>query len=180
MLGLAVLPYRRRRAAQLMRERLSELRADLRDRLTATFDAEVAAFDARFDDLLAPYRTFVDAEIERLEETAAGWSAARPARGPRAAGRGDVGRGRERGYHLFNIVSLRCYPASGHPAPTIAIPGADPTEDPACAWCCNVPHLTALARRRGPRPARPARTEPRRRLGRRRPRPRAGRLLGPG
>lgn len=70
VLGLAVLPYRRRRAAELMRERLAELRADLRTRLTATFEAEVAAFDARMSDLLAPYQTFVDAEIERLEATA--------------------------------------------------------------------------------------------------------------
>ncbi|MEO8082392.1 MAG: dynamin family protein [Ardenticatenales bacterium] len=70
VLGLAVLPYRRRRAAQLMRERLADLRADLRTRLSETFDAEVAAFDARMNDLLGPYQSFVDTEIEWLVATA--------------------------------------------------------------------------------------------------------------
>ena len=67
MIGLAVLPYRRRRAARAMRERLAGLRAELRARLTDTFDTELAAFDGRLNALLEPYRTFVAAERSRLD-----------------------------------------------------------------------------------------------------------------
>ncbi|MBK6768749.1 MAG: dynamin family protein [Ardenticatenales bacterium] len=67
MIGLAVLPYRRRKAALAMRERLAELRAELRTRLTDTFDTELAAFDGRLNALLEPYRTFVVAERSRLD-----------------------------------------------------------------------------------------------------------------
>jgi len=63
-LGLTVLPYRRRKAAEALRARIAELRAGLRAGLTDALEREVAQAARRMRDTLAPYAAFV-AEEER-------------------------------------------------------------------------------------------------------------------
>ena len=67
VLGLAVIPNRRRRAKIELQEKIERMRRDLMRSLTARFDEEVAASTSRLEEAIAPYTRFVRAERERLD-----------------------------------------------------------------------------------------------------------------
>ena len=67
VLGLAVIPARRRRAKIELQEKIERMRRDLMRSLTARFDEEVAASTSRLEEAIAPYTRFVRAERERLD-----------------------------------------------------------------------------------------------------------------
>lgn len=64
--GLYVLPYRRSRIKQALRERINELRSQLDLALTRQFDKELAASVQRIKESIAPYTRFVRVEREKL------------------------------------------------------------------------------------------------------------------
>jgi small GTP-binding protein len=66
VLGLAVIPHRRRRAKIELHEKIARMRRDLMRALTASFDEEVTASIARLQEAIAPYTRFVRAERDRL------------------------------------------------------------------------------------------------------------------
>lgn len=66
VLGLAVIPARRRRAKIELQDKIARMRRDLMTTLTARFDEEVAASISRLHEAIAPYTRFVRAERERL------------------------------------------------------------------------------------------------------------------
>jgi small GTP-binding protein len=66
VVGLFVIPVRRRQAKAAMRERIDGMRRQLMDSLTAQFDREVERSLARVTDAIAPYSRFVRTEHERL------------------------------------------------------------------------------------------------------------------
>jgi HAMP domain-containing protein len=66
VLGLAVIPHRRRRAKIELHEKIGRMRRDLMRALTARFDEEVTASIARLQEAIAPYTRFVRAERDRL------------------------------------------------------------------------------------------------------------------
>jgi hypothetical protein len=68
VLGLLVLPARRRRAKSELSNRILGLRRSLLDTLTEQFDHEVDRSVQRIRDSVAPYTRFVRAEGERLAE----------------------------------------------------------------------------------------------------------------
>jgi len=70
-LGLTVLPYRRRKAAEALRTRIGELRAGLRAGLTEALEGELAAAIDRMRATLAPYAQFVAEEERQLAGVAA-------------------------------------------------------------------------------------------------------------
>jgi small GTP-binding protein len=76
MLGLFVLPARRRQAKRALGERLEELRRRLLDGLDAEFEAEIRHSLSRLEEAVAPYTRFVRAERERLESARAQLDAA--------------------------------------------------------------------------------------------------------
>jgi hypothetical protein len=67
VVGLFLLPARRRKARQELRDRVSAMRETLLGRLTEAFERERTRSLARIDEALAPYTRFVRAERERLE-----------------------------------------------------------------------------------------------------------------
>jgi small GTP-binding protein len=66
VLGLAVIPARRRRAKIELQAKIARMRADLMRTLTARFDEEVASSITRLEAAIAPYTRFVRAERDRL------------------------------------------------------------------------------------------------------------------
>ncbi len=67
VLGLFILPARRRKAQRELRNKIVELRDRLLGTLTSQFDGEVDGSVRRIEEALAPYTRFVRAERQRLE-----------------------------------------------------------------------------------------------------------------
>lgn len=67
-LGLAVLPYRRRKAAEALRARIGDLRAGLRSGLTTALEGELTGAIDRMRGTLAPYARFVAEEERQLAD----------------------------------------------------------------------------------------------------------------
>jgi small GTP-binding protein len=67
VLGLFVIPARRRQAKRALRERLEELRRRLLDGLSSEFESEIRHSLSRLEEATAPYTRFVRAERERLD-----------------------------------------------------------------------------------------------------------------
>ena len=67
LLGLAIIPYRRSRAKKELREKLGQLRDELRDALGQSFNKELERTSNRLREALAPYRRFVLSEKEQLD-----------------------------------------------------------------------------------------------------------------
>ena len=68
LLGLFVIPARRRSAKKEMTEKIAGLRLHLIETLTAQFDKELARSMQRIDEAIAPYTRFVRSERSSLEE----------------------------------------------------------------------------------------------------------------
>jgi small GTP-binding protein len=67
-LGLVILPHRRRRADEQLRQRVGEVRARLTGALTRELGREIEKSTADLRDAVAPYTRFVRAERQRLGE----------------------------------------------------------------------------------------------------------------
>ncbi|HUO86469.1 MAG TPA: dynamin family protein [Thermoanaerobaculia bacterium] len=67
VLGLAVIPSRRRRAKLDLHAKIGRMRRDLMSTLTERFDEEVASSILRLEEAIAPYTRFVRAERTRLD-----------------------------------------------------------------------------------------------------------------
>ena len=70
-IGLSIIPLRRRKAAESLRERTETLRQSLRANLTASFQRETQLATDRMQGAVEPYGRFVRAESEQLELLAA-------------------------------------------------------------------------------------------------------------
>lgn len=68
--GLTLLPQRRRQASQKLRERVDQLRAELRHTLQQALEREIDTSIDRMRAAYAPYRRFVSGEQERLQSLA--------------------------------------------------------------------------------------------------------------
>jgi len=68
VLGLFVLPHRRRRAKADLRRKISTLRSELMTGLTGHFEKEAERGRHRLEETIAPYTRFVRSESDRLEE----------------------------------------------------------------------------------------------------------------
>jgi len=68
VLGLYILPARRKKAQRQLEEKVLQLRRELMDTLTAQFDREVQTSVHRIEEAISPYSRFVRAERERLGE----------------------------------------------------------------------------------------------------------------
>ncbi len=66
VLGLFVLPHRRRRAKADLKEKISKLRTELMTALTGHFEKEAERGRHRLDETIAPYTRFVRSESDRL------------------------------------------------------------------------------------------------------------------
>jgi len=66
--GLTLLPYRRRKAAELLRQRVAELRDELRGALSQTFARELDRSSGAMRAAVAPYGTFIETESRALGE----------------------------------------------------------------------------------------------------------------
>ena len=69
VLGLFVIPARRREAKRELREKLTTMRQELVSTLTDQFDHELERSLHRIDEAIAPYTRFIRAERDRLTET---------------------------------------------------------------------------------------------------------------
>jgi hypothetical protein len=68
VLGLAVLPARRRRAKAELHDQITRMQRELIQRLTGHFEDEVERSISRLQEAIAPYTRFVRSERERLGE----------------------------------------------------------------------------------------------------------------
>jgi hypothetical protein len=68
VLGLFVLPHRRRRAKADLKRKISTLRTELMTGLTGHFEKEAERGRRRLEETIAPYTRFVRSESDRLEE----------------------------------------------------------------------------------------------------------------
>ena len=68
VLGLFVLPHRRRRAKADLKRKISTLRNELMTGLTGHFEKEAERGRHRLEETIAPYTRFVRSESDRLEE----------------------------------------------------------------------------------------------------------------
>jgi small GTP-binding protein len=75
--GLTIIPYRRRRAAEQLRDRTRELRETMRQDLGAAFEAELDASTDRMTGAVEPYGRFVRSELAELEALRAALAASR-------------------------------------------------------------------------------------------------------
>jgi hypothetical protein len=66
VLGLFVLPHRRRRAKSEFKRKIAALRSNLMTALSGHFEAESERGRRRLEDTIAPYTRFVRSESERL------------------------------------------------------------------------------------------------------------------
>jgi len=69
VLGLFVIPARRREAKKELREKIGAMRQQLMGTLTGQFDRELERSLQRINEAIAPYTRFVRAERDRLTET---------------------------------------------------------------------------------------------------------------
>ena len=69
-LGLLILPYRKRKARELLRRRSAELLQRLTETLSDQFEREIERSVARVRDTVGPYGAFVRGEREKLERVA--------------------------------------------------------------------------------------------------------------
>ena len=69
VLGLFVIPARRREAKKELREKLSTMREELVSTLTSQFDRELERSLHRIDEAIAPYTRFIRSERDRLTGT---------------------------------------------------------------------------------------------------------------
>ncbi|HWR51561.1 MAG TPA: dynamin family protein [Bryobacteraceae bacterium] len=70
VLGLLVIPHRRRSARRELESKVAALREKLMSSLTAQFETEVERTVRRADDALAPYTRFIRAEQEKITRAA--------------------------------------------------------------------------------------------------------------
>ena len=68
VLGLSLIPYRRRQATTALRERVAGLRDDLQAMLDETMGREVETSAERMSEAIAPYGRFVRGEVAALED----------------------------------------------------------------------------------------------------------------
>ncbi|MCB0091559.1 MAG: hypothetical protein KDE54_26895, partial [Caldilineaceae bacterium] len=66
--GLYVLPYRRTKIKQQLREQINQLRAQLSEAMTSQFEGELGDGMQRIREAIAPYSRFVRIEREKLEK----------------------------------------------------------------------------------------------------------------
>jgi ABC-type multidrug transport system fused ATPase/permease subunit len=66
-LGLLILPARRRKAKQELKEKLADLRGRLVSALTEQFEREMRRSTQRVEDAVAPFSRFVRAETDKIE-----------------------------------------------------------------------------------------------------------------
>lgn len=66
-LGLLILPARRRKAKQELKEKLADLRGRLVSALTEQFEREMRRSTQRVEDAIAPFSRFVRAETDKIE-----------------------------------------------------------------------------------------------------------------
>jgi len=66
VLGLFILPHRRRRAKSELKQKIAALRSELMTALSSHFEAESERGRRRLEDTIAPYTRFVRSESERL------------------------------------------------------------------------------------------------------------------
>lgn len=69
VLGLFVIPARRREAKKELREKIGDMREELMTSLTGQFDRELERSLHRINEAVAPYTRFIRAERDRLTET---------------------------------------------------------------------------------------------------------------
>jgi hypothetical protein len=69
IVGLFVIPYKRKQAEDNFRKKIITLRTNLLEVLSATFLKESANSVARLKDNVAPYTRYVHAEHNRIEKT---------------------------------------------------------------------------------------------------------------
>ena len=69
ILGLFVIPARRREAKKELREKIGAMRQELMRDLTGQFDRELERSLHRINEAVAPYTRFIRAERDRLTET---------------------------------------------------------------------------------------------------------------
>lgn len=67
-LGLLVLPARRRKAKQILAEKLTDLRSQLMNSLREQFDREMRRGTQRIEDTVAPFGRFVRAEHDKIAQ----------------------------------------------------------------------------------------------------------------
>ena len=66
VIGLLVIPARRRKAKQELRRKVGEVREQLMSALTGQFEREMGQSLSRLQDAISPYTRFVRAERDRL------------------------------------------------------------------------------------------------------------------
>ncbi|MGB5552088.1 MAG: dynamin, partial [Thermoanaerobaculia bacterium] len=71
LLGLFVLPARRKRAKKELSKKILQLREKLMSSLTEQFEREIERSRRRIEEAIAPYTRFVKAERQKLEELTA-------------------------------------------------------------------------------------------------------------
>jgi chromosome segregation ATPase len=71
VLGLFVIPARRREAKKELRDKISVMREQLMSALTGQFERELERSLHRINEAVAPYTRFIRAERDRLAETRA-------------------------------------------------------------------------------------------------------------
>jgi hypothetical protein len=69
ILGLFVIPYKRKQAKEQFKLKMETMRAKLLDALTTQFTGEAVSAITRIKDGVAPYTRFVRAERDRVEQT---------------------------------------------------------------------------------------------------------------
>jgi small GTP-binding protein len=69
VVGLLILPNRRRQAKEELHQKITALRTELMDNLTGQFDHELDRSVRRIDEAIAPYTRFVRAERTQLAES---------------------------------------------------------------------------------------------------------------
>ncbi len=67
VLGLFVIPYKRKQAKEAFKEKMAELRENLMKTLSATFKRESDSATQRLESNIAPYTTYVQGEKARLQ-----------------------------------------------------------------------------------------------------------------
>lgn len=67
VLGLFVIPYKRKQAKETFKEKMAELRENLMKTLSATFKRESDSATQRLESNIAPYTTYVQGEKARLQ-----------------------------------------------------------------------------------------------------------------
>jgi chromosome segregation ATPase len=66
VIGLLIIPARRRKAKQELRRKVGEVREQLMNALTSQFEREMSQSLSRIQEAIAPYTRFVRAERDRL------------------------------------------------------------------------------------------------------------------